>query len=302
MIPRDVNLQAVWRLAALPTLSDISCHVILEALQRRNGPVEVLGIPSDGDERGAAWYRVRLLEFSPAGLVIERPQISEESRYIQPDSFVRVSVADGLERWQFLAHVEKVILHPLNATTRVPALKLSAPMEIRTGQRREFFRVLTAAAGLRPVLLTPLPAQPEVQPAISTGGSSPSSDTLPFPGPPTPPAQPAPAPLNFPPQPFRASLLNIAGGGLGAEAPLRLASQICLVTFYRCRLELPTCPDPLELGASVKHIDLMDNGAYYLGLSFECLNAVEHRQCIDAICRFSAWFQRRQLQRLREKM
>ncbi|MCX5661132.1 MAG: PilZ domain-containing protein [Planctomycetota bacterium] len=302
------------------TVSDIACHGVLEALFRRNGAVDVAGLPPAGDPREAPAFRVRLLQYSAEGLTIERPQQSDASRYIFQGATVEVLAINGNERWLFRTRVLASRPYALNDSTRVVALDLAPPENVRTGQRREFFRVSVAGAGLKPVLLAPMPAQPgnaDVAgegPLGQIGGAlgikpaeKPATPTSPAARPlkldaATPIDGPANVcPIAFPVQPFHAKLLNLSGGGMGVETPQRIGPIARQIIYYRCQIRLPNVDQIIETAAEMRFVEEREGGTYYLGLHFDFLNPAHKRQCVDAICKFCAWHQRQQLQRLRDK-
>lgn len=309
----------------MTTVSEIACHGVLEALHRRNGAVDVAGIPAAGDPREAPAFRVRLLQYSSEGLTIERPQQPEASRYIFQGATVEVLAINGNERWLFRSRVKAVRPYALNESTRVVALDLTPPEAVRTGQRREFFRVSLAGAGLKPVLLAPMPAQPGNADVAGEGpvaqiGSVPQQQAAPGEGPTSAGGNPAPTPklakidaatpvdgpanfcpIAFPVQSFTAKLLNLSGGGMGVETPQRIGPIVRQIIYYRSVIRLPNTEQVIETAAEMRFVEPREGGTHYLGLRFDFLNPTHKRQCVDAVCKFCAWFQRQQLQRLRDK-
>lgn len=252
-------------------VTDMTWHETLAALCRRNGTVEVRPIPRH--EVLTPTFRVRLLSFGDGGLVIERPQKIDAGRYLVRGADVRVLAADGDNRWELDTTVDGPATCALNEQTVVPALRLTQPWSARSGQRRQFFRVNTSSARLAPVVLQPIEeTNPFVLPASREFADDPA-------------------------RPFNARLLNIGGGGLGVEAPQRVAAKLARHMRYRCGLNLPQLSGPLLLIARVVHLEPMPDGTAYLGLYFEFEDSHHRQHCADEICRFTAWFQRQERRR-----
>lgn len=264
----------------------------LAALNERDGAVEITGLSAqrdtsaDPDQAGAARkrqqnvapsFRVRLLAWRPAGLVVDRPANPEEAHYFQQGAVVRVLAVDGPARWELMTTVSTRVKFRLNEHSVIPAIVLSRPHEVNSVQRREFFRVSTAAAKVPPVKLTPVYQQPEIRQPGDTSAEvfGPWPDLRPFTG----------------------VLVNVGGGGMGIEAPANVAFALSLCTQYRCVLNLPSMDKPLEVDCTLVHLETLKAGEHYLGLRFETATIGARRRLEDQICNFTSSLQRQQIQR-----
>lgn len=264
----------------------------LAALNERDGAVEITGLSAQRDpstptdhahinstrqQNVAPSFRVRLLAWRPAGLVVDRPASAEEAHYFQQGAVVRVLVVDGPARWELMTTVATRVKFRLNEHTVIPAIVLTRPHEVNSVQRREFFRVSTAALKVPPVQLKPvtqLPANTE-QGNTFAAVIGPQPDLRPFTG----------------------VLVNVGGGGMGVEAPAQVAFTLSLCTQYKCVVNLPLTDKPLEVNCTLVHLETLKAGEHYLGLRFETDTIGERRRVEDYICHFTSSLQRQQIQR-----
>lgn len=260
----------------------------LAELNKRDGAVEITGLsaqrhPSNDSAKQnvAPSFRVRLLAWRPTGLVVDRPTNPEEAHYFQQGAVVRVLVVDGPARWELLTTVSSRVRFRLNEQSVVSAIVLTRPHEVNSVQRREFFRVSTAAVKIPPVTLKPILPKPVV------GGANDEAEPV------------------FGPQPrllqFNGKLVNAGGGGMGVEASNDVAFTLNLCRRYHCVVELPSMDQPLEVDCTLVHLETIANQMHYLGLRFETANAAARRRVEDQICHFTSWLQRQQLQRMNRK-
>lgn len=246
--------------------------------------MEVTAATAAGEDRLAPTYRVRLLSLE-GGVLVERPQSADAARYLRDGTVLRVLAAEKDDRWEFVAAVAGQELHALNRATKVPAVRLSPTGAARSAQRRSFFRVSAAGVPLKPVWLRPMEG---VKPAPSPAELEANPGQL--------AAEPLAAPLYLH-EPFPTTLLNVGGGGIGVEAPLRVAQQLPRILSYSARLELPTLPRAIDVATKLVHLQPRDDGTHYMGLAFEFADPAAKRRDVDLLCKFTTWLQRQQLQR-----
>lgn len=224
------------------------------------------------DDRGVS-CRCRLLDINDTGLWLERPSVAYLD-LMRPGTAVTIMAASDDACWILFTQVTDTPLHQLNASVRVPALKVGFPDHVRAGQRRDFFRVSAAGAGIDGVLLIPVLDDEQ--------GTAPADEDR--------------------PQAFHASLLNVSGGGLGLSVPPRAVRQIDKFDRYLCRLMLPNLAQPLNIPVRVVRHAEQRSGSVYLGLCFELQEKhPEHVRIVDVLCRFAAYLQRERARMLRQK-
>jgi c-di-GMP-binding flagellar brake protein YcgR len=157
--------------------------------------------------------------------------------------------------------------YQLNDKTRVPAVVIEHPHTVRSGQRREFYRVPAVGCDVDSIVMLP-------------DGADADSDA----------------------KSFNATLVNVSGGGIGVSAPSNVGSRVALDDAYVCRIMLPMLKFPLMIPVQIKRIDETERGRYYLGLQFNFAEDEPGAQrLIDEICRFAAHLQRIQIRMMRQK-
>lgn len=254
----DAAAYQVWR-DALRTLAD------------RNGGVDVCP-PAGRRNDPPPSYRCRLLALGDdKTLVIERPTAGGASQHVEPGATLWVLAINGPHRWEGRCRVLETETFALNKDTSVRALRLSDAEDIRSGQRRQFFRVNTGDSDLQLALiythLAPVGAR--------KGADEPRLDVR---------------------------AINISGGGLGLRLALnprvKVTEWVRLGRVYTCMLQLPGMT-PIEVAARLVHIEPMHNDALYLGMEFVFENDHFGRHVQDNIAKYAAELQRRQLRRQR---
>ncbi len=256
-------------------------YATIRPLAARNGRIE-LWRAYDGDESHApVVYPSRALEVTDGGgLLLEMPDRPGAGEVLRPDSRVDVRAVWGDERWTARCRVLERTHANLNAVARVRAVRVSEPLSVWSGQRREFFRVETAGSEFGPVTLVAL-AQDD---AAGDGPAAASSDST---------GQVAAMVLE-------GTVLNLSGGGVGVGVVAKpaLARAVRGGQRFRCRFELPGGEAPLELDARLAQVRSDGRGGVYLGLRFE-LDEAEREPTQDRIVRVVNEVQRQQLARRR---
>lgn len=272
----------------------------LTDLNERDGAVEITGLSAhrksaidanksdDQSHHVAPSFRVRVLAWRPAGIVVDQPTNPEEAHYFQQGAVVRVLVVDGAARWELITTVTSRIRFQLNENSVVAAIVLSRPHEVNSVQRREFFRVSTAAAKIPPVQLTPVVKIKTDQASTSQTPQATQEPQQPF----------GPEPLLVP---FTGILVNVGGGGMGVEASDDVAFTLSLCRRFKCVVNLPSMDEALVVDCTMVHLETQAQGMHYLGLRFEVASAAARRRVEDQICHFTSWLQRQQLQRMKRE-
>ena len=271
----DVGVLA-FRTFHVIELSHEAWHQILTDLVSRNGAVEVGAVPGDEQDLAPPVYRTRLLSLAEDGsLLIERLRGAGVSRQFSKGAWVNVIAGELSQLWKGRCRVIGLENHRLNASTFVRALRLSPALEICSGQRRQFFRVGTAAGRMQPVMLMP-----------EAACDGPDADG---------PRYPTDAVA------FATQLLNISGGGLGVRLArsdnrsqwLRPGQQ------FRCLFHLPTVNWRIEVEGRLTRVEEMAHRGTYLALRFEFGDELHQRRVEDRIVRYCTGLQQTQIRRQR---
>ncbi len=264
-------------------------------LERRNGVLELRVDPSrltreQARHRHDGQYRVRLLRIDGDRWLVERPFVKDGSASLAQGMPVQGIVGRGPQRWVFQSVIENVELCSLNTEMRVPALRLGPPSKVSTSQRRAYFRVSMAGLDLPPATLSPLldldsakPAQDANRQLHKTGDMRPAAS--------------APSPLIS--GGFRGHVLDLSGNGLSVNLDGELAESVTEHEHFWVELKLPDQEHPLRFAARRTRVADHEEGML-IGLTCALGAFGVHEQFItDAICKFTADAQRRQLQRQR---
>jgi c-di-GMP-binding flagellar brake protein YcgR len=239
---------------------------MLRYLGQTNGAVDLSPDSQDSPGKAPSW-RCRMLAFDGERIVLQRPEPPEAIRYLRSGEPVAVGIVDENYRWLLLTHVRGMSHYQLNDKTRVPAVVIEHPHTVRSGQRREFYRVPAVGCDVDSIVMLP-------------DGADADSDA----------------------KSFNATLVNVSGGGIGVSAPSNVGSRVALDDAYVCRIMLPMLKFPLMIPVQIKRIDETERGRYYLGLQFNFAEDEPGAQrLIDEICRFAAHLQRIQIRMMRQK-
>lgn len=242
---------------------------IVEHLREQQATVELKPY-SDDPSFVAPTFRTRVINAGDNGMVLQRPLQAEAAGCFHPRAIVSVLVIDAEgQRWELISRVQRSMKVKLNEKSDTPALLLNFPHELRSGQRRSFYRVATRASELDSILLVPQDCEhrdgvPEKQQVKS----------------------------------FNAALLNISGGGAGVLAPPEMREQLSRTRYYTCRITLPVLGFPMMIPICIVHREILEDGQTYLGLAFDFDDDRGDRdRIVDEVCRFATHLQRDQLRK-----
>ena len=259
---------------------------MLRELADRNGSVELTPIDDsgEGDQAGATaaptggpdqtatqappqthTCRARLLEVGrDQKLLVEMPPRPGAAQALRRAAAVHVLVMNHGQRWTGRSPVLGTQRYQLNERNHVLALQLGGTTDVRSAQRRRFYRANTAAIEMPNVLL----AAVDDQLAKEIG-------------------------------PLEARMLNISGGGLGLRLEGREVRQVLTGQVYCCRFQLPGDQEGMVVNARIVHAEPTRDRALYLGMSFEFADDAHRQRVQDRIIRFTTRLEREQLQRQR---
>ena len=275
----------------------------LDQIHERNGAIEI-AIDRDFDERNPSshlLWRVRVLAVKESEIILEQPCALGELIPLRAGIAIIAVMSIGQNRWLFRTKHLGLTPFQLNATRAVPAVRLAMPDSVERCQRRNYYRVGTAALNLPKVEIWPLLDPRSVVLAEranelqvecdqnSAPNHSPDdrqlltrTDLLPEVGP-----------------KFEARLVNLGGGGMGLSAAPEHGQLLMRHKLFWMRFSLP--PElPSCFCASMKlvHVHAQSDQSLYVGLSFDfTFNAAHQKFLVDQICRYIAIQQRAMLQR-----
>jgi len=268
----------------------------LEQIYQRNGSLEIAIAREyeEGKDGQHLIWRVRLLDMSDSEVVVEQPMTLGQLIKINQGVELVAIIAIGQNRWMFSTTNLGFVEHRLNQHKNVPAMRLVLPSRVERCQRRNFYRVETAALRLPRVELWPLldpksvvvaERANELQAVCGDQGGQVMSDyeeILPEVGP-----------------RFTALLVNIGGGGVGLTVEAAEAHNLSNSKVLWVRMTLPPeLENPICATGKVVHTHMESNHNLYAGLSFDFSFNPAHQSFIaDQICRYIAVQQRNQLKR-----
>ncbi len=274
----------------------------LEQVLQRNGAIEiaVARTYSEGEGGKHLIWRVRLLELSDSRLVVEQPTTLGQLIPLRKGVGLVGILSVGQNRWMF--HTENMgeVKHQLNGSRTIPGLALTLPEAVERCQRRDYYRVDTAALSLPEVELWPLLDPKSVvlaeraaelefewlQTADKGGDVEPppkfnEEEMMPEVGP-----------------RFTSLLLNIGGGGVGLHVPPEHNQILSRHKLFWIQFSLMEPGSPICASVKLAHTHLQADHHMYAGMAFDfTFNAGHKRFVVDQICRYIAIQQRMQLQR-----
>lgn len=286
--------------------SNQSWLVTVMGLLRHNGAVMLAGESVSEAEGPVPTYLARLLDFDDRGFLIERPQGKDAIRFMREGSPIFMLLIDGSQRLELASIVTELTRYQLNERMTVAAARLAMPHDVRSAQRRNYFRVMVSGLKLNPVTFIPPEVSPEAPAEASPEADpappevSPEAEVRPEPT----PESSADAPQEDQPievRPFEAKLLNLGGGGVGVEAPRWVRQQLPLCDTYHCRLTLPDIEDVITVVGKVVHCRPQQQDTVYLGVQFEFDDPAQESAVVDQLVRFTTVVQRRQLRHQRRQ-
>jgi len=242
----------------------------VRALAQRDGAVEIRAERTPAGGVGTT-CKTRVLEVIGDGeLLVDVPPYPEANQELARGADVSVLAVQGSRRLIGYGKVLGVERYELAGGQRTRALRISRASEVESAQRRRFFRASAGGAVAHPVELFLLdPAAGDRKP--------------------------------LEPEPIKAWLLNIGGGGVGltVEHGNALGPSLRRTTRFLASVKLPGEDQPLHVVAKLVHLQAMHGDTLYLGFEFQFDHAAEQRRVEDQIVRVSTLLQRQQIRRQR---
>jgi len=272
-------------------------------VQERNGALEIAVAKDMADDASGDHlvWRVRLLAVSETEILIEQPVALGQAIQIEQGIQLVAILSIGQNRWMFSTTNLGQTTHVGFERRPVPALRLIMPESVQRCQRRNYYRVETAALSLPEAEIWPLLDPKSVliaerayelryeidaglvnpETAISTGTFDDES-VMPEVGP-----------------PFTGTLLNLGGGGVGLRIKPQDGQMLARHKLFWMRISLPEgLNTPICASAKLVHTHIESNHDVYAGMAFDfTFNPGHQRFVIDQICRYIALQQKAQMQR-----
>jgi len=264
------------------------------------------GGPADSSADTHLVWRVRLLSIAETEIHIEEPSALGQAIRIDAGVELIVVLSIGQNRWMFttknLGH-GPTLRHGAHHGESRGTLRLAMPEHVQRCQRRQHYRVETAALNLPQADIWPLLDPKSVMiaeracelQAFKTeegtkahrhAGTKADADsaaidlTLPEVGP-----------------KFTGMLVNLGGGGVGLRVTLNESQPLNRHKLFWMRIVLPAAlSTPICATGKLVHTHMESNQDTYAGLAFDfSFNPAHQRFVVDQICRYIALQQRAQL-------
>jgi len=269
----------------------------LRQVYERGGSLDLAIATDHGQQQDGAnvLWRVRLLDLTQDAIIVEQPSTLGSDVVLQPGVELVIILTIGQNRWmfrtQYLDGLRLAAGGGRHGTKPTAAIRLAMPEHVERCQRRANYRVSTASLKLPDVDIWPLldpktvivaERANELEFERESDAQSPDDIRLPEVGP-----------------RFRASLVNLGGGGVGLTVPSTDSQSLLRHKLFWMRIELP--PDlkaPICATAKVVHTHMTASQDYYAGLAFDfTFNPAHQRYVVEQIGRYVASVQRTQMMR-----
>ncbi len=262
----------------------------LNDMAQRNTPLELSPSPDGVSLDRPPFFRVRMLHMNDEAIFVEYPTSPDAIKLFRPEDEVRLHTGTAEMRWEIeLIIIGRVKLR-LNASKQIPALKLTMPKSVSSGQRRDYFRAPTAAMDIKSVVLFPLE---------SRDSDPPRGELRAFYKQWLENGEQGDAPNNAP-RPFLGRLLNISGAGIGVAITDQDAVRLAPNQWFWVQIDLPTSDEPIYGFALAVRLDQQTPDVFHLGMSLEWPDPLAAKESAESVIRFTTWVQRMQLQKRRE--
>lgn len=258
------------------------------------------GTGADLDSGVDVVWRCKIVHMTEQSIVVENPAAFGASVPFFPGVALIGGLTVGQNRWMF--HTKTLATRPGPRGDAVgSSLVLAMPENVERCTRRSFFRISTADLRLATVQCWPLLDPTSIAAAeaanrahindlLTTGGTpgvdpSQGSDAL---------LLPEVGPM------FKASLLNVSGGGLGLVVNQTDSSALNSRPYIWMRVDLrPQIPAPVAVTCRVAHTHIDSSQCIYAGLAFDFSHNPSHRKfVIERFCGYVEALQNRQRARL----
>ena len=290
----------------------------LKQVWERNGSLEIAVAGPSSNDQSPGWeqlalapdthlvWRVRLLNITETEIHIEEPSALGQAIHIDAGVELIVVLSIGQNRWMFTTKNQgsgPMLRHTAPHSESRGTLRLAMPEHVQRCQRRQHYRVETAALNLPQIEVWPLldpksvllaeracelqayqnedVATPRKHSGARADGDAVAIDlTLPEVGP-----------------KFTGTLVNLGGGGIGLRVSPSESQPLSRHKLFWMRIDLPgESSIPICATGKLVHTHMESNQDTYAGLAFDfSFNPAHQRFVVEQICRYIALQQRAQL-------
>ena len=264
----------------------------LQQLVDHKGSLQIALAPNGPAGRDFVW-RAKLISLSDSEILVEMPTAAGEPLPLEEGVHLLGIIAIGQNRWMFRTTSLGNTSYRANGRDGI-GLRLHMPKAVERCQRRRDYRITTDTLALpeisawplldpRSVVLPERMCQLRMEQYLS-GDESPRAldekDVMPDVGP-----------------AFKATLVNIGGGGVGLQVPSGEGSGVGRHRLHWLRFGLPGSDSPpLCVTAKLMHWHLEAGNSTYLGMMFDFSFNPSHKRFVtQQITRAIAIQQREQL-------
>lgn len=267
----------------------------LKQIHQRGGAIELTVDRGQTADAGTDLvWRCRLISMTETTLVVEPPGAFGATLTLQPGVSLIGGMTIGQNRWMFHTKTLAGGKQGTGFSADAP-LVLEMPNHVERCSRRSFYRISTANLSLPNVQCWPLmdPSTVAAAEAANRASIADASDglvkmageddagsiLLPDVGP-----------------MFKASLLNLSGGGLGLLLNQTETRALGSRPFVWMRLDLrPDVAAPIAVTARVAHTHIDSGQNLYAGMAFDFAHNPPHREfVVETISKYVEALQRRQ--------
>jgi hypothetical protein len=264
----------------------------LQQLVDHKGSLQIALAPNGPTGRDFVW-RAKLISLSENEILVEMPTAAGEPLPLEEGVQLLGIIAIGQNRWMFRTNCLGSTTHRANSRDGV-GLRLQMPNTVERCQRRRDYRITTDALNLPEISVWPL--------------LDPRSVVLPermcqlrmerhFGGDTTPEALPEQHVMPDVGPSYKATLVNIGGGGVGLQVPTSEGSGVGRHRLHWLRFDLPgSGAPPLCVTSKLMHWHLEAGNSTYMGMMFDFSFNPSHKRFVtQQITRAVAIQQREQL-------
>lgn len=250
----------------------------LQQIASRGGALEITldQAASEGQPVSSLIWRVPVVGLTEGEILVERPVALGKTIDLQEGARLIVAMTIGQNRWMFKTRT-------LPAPAGRPCVRMAIPSQVERCQRRNFYRISTTEISLprvecwpliepATVLAAELACKSQIEESLRTGNPARAESLLPEVGP-----------------RFRASLVNVGGGGAGLVVDPGDAAAVDRTRLFWMRMDLrPHIPAPLGVTARLAHTHIDSAQNVYAGMAFEFAFNPGHKDfVVEQIVRYA---------------